>query len=121
MNISTCFYFSGQRLCSTPAVTSRRPANFPVRRLNERNARKGDCHPNAGMTTGVTVSAERKLARETARKLIGKSSDATEVTEEPRVGDKKNVDKSAALLGALESWDRKNDSARQKADVAGES
>ena len=112
------YYFRGQRLCSTPAVTSRRPANFPVRRVHERGVRGGDVRPVSVVTTGVSI--ERQAARETVRQMLGKAAIATEVTEEARRGDKKAVDKSIALLGALETWDKKNDCARQNADVAGE-
>ena len=111
--------FSGQRLCSTPAITSRRPSHFPARRLQqERSARSGDGRVTSVVTTGVTT--DRHSTRDLPSKKNSVKESVSEIAEGARKSDKKAVDKSVALLGALESWDRKNDNARQTADVAGE-
>lgn len=94
-----------------------------MRRLHqERSARGGGVRPVSVVTTGVTV--ERHLTRELQNKKIPNKEipdkeSVSEIAEGARRGDKKAADKSVALLGALESWERKNDNARQTADVTG--
>ena len=89
-----------------------------MRRLHqERSAHGGGVRPVSVVTTGVTV--ERHLTRELQSKKISNKESVSEIAEGARRGDKKAVDKSVDLLRALESWERKNDNARQTADVTG--
>ena len=107
-------------MCSTPAITSRRPSGFPVRRLHqERSARSGDARPVSVVTTGVTV--ERHPPRELSNKKVTVKDTVSEIAEGARRSDRKVADKPVSLLGALESWERKNDNARETANVTGES
>ena len=92
-----------------PPVTSRRPPRFPVRKISDRGGRVGDTRPVSVVTTGVSI--ERQLVRNIAR--VSESTD-TELETPRGVRGKGNVgDKSVTLLGALETWDKKNDQARQ--------